>query len=263
MMQGIAALLALSAVLPAALAQPIDSWYSPAPAVWTGAGYTWGSNTSNLRTPAAGKNPATNATVARTGAWRTGDGFVTYAPGFSSGVASGDPLPGQIMLWTRFSHPADAASLKAATDPTNTAYAYNTVRPAGYLPVNVSWWLGASASGASPMLSGVYTTDGSRDWSVKLDVSYSAAAPAAGTRLYFGFSAPYGSNTYGSPVGSFKAMTTATAAQLDYAVVSCSNWGFGLFNAYDMLAQLDTPLDVYVHAGDTVRVLRFVAASLH
>lgn len=58
-------------------------------------------------------------------------------------------------------------SQKASADPSNAAYSYNYVTPAGYLPINVSWWLGPSASGAAPTTSGFFVTDGGRDWTVK------------------------------------------------------------------------------------------------
>ena len=130
-------------------------------------------------------------------------------------------------------------SQKAAADPSNTAYRYNAVNPPGYLPLNVSWWLGPSASGASPTSSGVFATDGSRDWTVKVDVNYAAAGAAAGQTMYYGFSAVAGGVQYASPTGSFRAINAAnTAAQLNYAVVSCSNYGFGKYNVYDMLSRI-------------------------
>lgn len=52
-----------------------------------------------------GKNPITGAALAQnpaSPAWRSTDLFAFYPTGFSSGVASGDPLPGQIIIWTRF-----------------------------------------------------------------------------------------------------------------------------------------------------------------
>lgn len=58
---------------------------------------------------------------------------------------------------------ANDVSALAAADPKNLAYVYNQVNPAGYKALNVSWWLGPSASGASPTASGVFLTDGARD----------------------------------------------------------------------------------------------------
>ncbi len=110
----------------------------------------------------------------------------------------------------------------------------------------------------------------------------------SGTRLYYGFSVTQGTTTFNSPVGSFRAINAANnMTTLNYAVVSCSNWGcahiapparcllgtvkrmhrvrsaawltltlcfvlrFGAFNAYDMLAKVDN-LDFYSNVGDNM-----------
>jgi hypothetical protein len=206
------------------LLQPIDPVYSTAvPAPWTGVGYVWGSNSSALSKP-SGTNPTNGLPVTANGPWRAGDTFVSYAPGFSSGVASGDPLPGQIILWTRFQVPGDQ-SAKAAADPANTAYTYGYSPAAGFLPVAVSWWVNDVPSASpTPSAQGTYTTDGSRDWTVKLDVNYGDVG-TAGTVLYYGFTATYASVVYNSPIGSFRAINLANnAATINYAVASCSNW---------------------------------------
>ena len=248
-------------------AQPIDNLYSAAPPIWNSATFhAWGAatafgNATQFATPgavslAAGGlniNPANGQPLAAgtNKAWRSTDTFIAYPTGFSSGVASGDPLPGQIIIWTRF-QPAGDASSKAAADPTNTAYVFNATNPAGYLPMNITWWLGPNANGGSPTATGVFPTDGSRDWTVKVDVNYAAASASAGQAMYYQFSNAYGGNTYTSALGSFRAINAAnTLSQLNYAVVSCSNYGFGLFNAYDMLAKVDN-LDFWSHVGDTI-----------
>lgn len=62
----------------------------------------------------------------------------------------------------------------------------------------------------------------------------------------------YGGKEYTSTVGHFRAIDAAnTFDSLVYAVVSCSNWGFGYFHAYDTLAKIDD-LDFYAHAGDNI-----------
>jgi phosphodiesterase/alkaline phosphatase D-like protein len=147
----------------------------------------------------------------------------------------------------------------AAADPANTAYTYSYSPAAGSSPVAVSWWVNDVPSASpAPNAAGTYTTDGSRDWTVKLDVNYGDVG-TAGTLLYFGFSATYNSVTYTSPIGSFRAINAANnAATINYAVASCSNWGFGAFNAYDMIAKVDN-LDFYMHGA--LRLL-FVRESL-
>ena len=241
------ALVSNAAAFGRTLLQPIDPVYSAAiPAPWTGAGYKWGSNSTALSKP-SGINPTNGLPVTANGPWRAGDTFVTYAPGFSSGVASGDPLPGRVILWTRF-QPAGDQSAMAAADPANIAYAY-AYTPDSTISIPVSWWVSTSASGSSPAASGTYTTDGTRDWTVKLDVNYGTLT--AGTPVYYSFSATYQNVTYTSPVGSFRAIDGTMANGVNYAVASCSNWGFGAFNAYDMIAKVDN-LDFYMHVGDNI-----------
>ena len=157
--------------------------FSPTPAVFSGAPYAtpstgtyvWGSNAAAVQNASALGllNPVNGAFTpvansATNPAWRAGDAFVSYATGFSTGVQSGDPLPGQIMLWTRF-QPSNDQSAKAAADPSNTAYVYNYLPAPGYIPISISWWVSTANSSAAPLLaSGTYATDGSRDWVVKL-----------------------------------------------------------------------------------------------
>ncbi len=139
-------LLCFAALLARSSAQPTDSLFSPSPAIWSGAGYKWGTNTSALRASSSGTNPANGLPLSRNGAWRTGDTFVNYGFGFTSGVASGDPLPGRIILWTRW-QPAGDQSAWAAADPENTQYTYNYNPAAGYVSTPVAWWLGPNATG--------------------------------------------------------------------------------------------------------------------
>ena len=241
-----------------ALESVATTLYSPAPAVFSGQPYNgsgtyrWGANASMLQNATALglTNPITGTPVAANATnpqWRAGDAFVSYPTGFSAGVQSGDPLPGQIILWTRF-QPSNDQSAKAAADPSNIGYTYNYQPAPGYIPIAVTWWLSATNSSASPLASGVYTTDGSRDWTVKLDVSYGTVTQQ--TTLYYGFSAvdTATSATY-TAYGSFRALANTSMSQLNYAVVSCTNWGFGYFNVYNMMSQIDA-LDVWVHVGD-------------
>jgi len=243
----------LASLVVKAAAQPTDGLYTASVATWTGAGYKWGSNSTNMKSITAGVHPATGAPLAANGPWRAGDTFVNYGVGFTSGVASGDPMPGRAMIWTRY-QPAGDQSSWAAADPENVLYTYNNAPAAGYLPIAVNFWVGLSATGSSPLVSGVYTTDGSRDWTVKLDVNYTVQA--AGTLVYYGFNVVVpavgvtSAMTHSSPVGSFRAINP-TMTVLSYAVVSCSNWGFGYFNGYDTLAKIDG-LDFYSNVGDNI-----------
>ena len=97
----------------------------------------------------------------------------------------------------------------AAADPANTAYTYDHAWPPGYLPVAVRWFLGPNPNGTRPFAGGVVTTDGGRDWTVKVDADYSAAGVAPQARLYYGFAAALGGAEYTSAIGSFRAINNA------------------------------------------------------
>ena len=221
--------------------EPVASTlFSPTAPVFSGAPYatpatgtyTWGSNAAMLQNVSAlgMNNPVAGAftPVTNNGAWRTGDAFAAYPTGFSSGVQSGDPLPGQIILWTRF-QPSNDQSAKAAADPSNAAYVYNYLPAAGTIPITVTWWVSTTNSASGAQMTGTYQTDGSRDWVVKLDVNYASVITVTQQQtLYYGFSASdTATSTAYTASGSFRAILNSNMANLNYAVVSCSNWGFG------------------------------------
>lgn len=53
-------------------------------------------------------------------------------------------------------------------------------------------------------------------------------------------------------MGTFRLPQPAgtPTASLQYAIFSCSNWGFGYFNAYDLATRYD--LDFWLHLGDFI-----------
>lgn len=135
---------------------------------------------------------------------------------FAHGVASGDPLPGGVILWTRVSPDADVA-------------------------VEVLWEVSESPDFATILASGLVTTDGSRDWTVKFDVD--CLRPA--TSYYYRFQA-LGRT---SPVGRTKTAPWGPTAAVRFATCSCSNKRAGWFHAYRAIAERDD-LDVVFHLGD-------------
>jgi len=140
--------------------------------------------------------------------------------GFLHGVASGDPLPDRVILWTR------------VTPVTGSG------------PVPVDWEI--SAEGASnPVASGTFETSEARDHTVKVDVA--GLSPA--TRYRFRFSVRTASGTVSSPEGRTRTTSADGDAAVKLGVVSCANWQFGLFTVYDALAKEDG-LDAVVHLGD-------------
>jgi alkaline phosphatase D len=137
---------------------------------------------------------------------------------FRHGVASGDPLPDAVILWTR-------------------------VTPDGAGLVTVAWQIARDASFADVVGSGELTTDGDRDYTVKVD----ARDLEAGTTYYYRFIALDGS----SPIGRTRTAPTGGVERLRFGVVACSSYAHGYFHAYRSLAgRLD--LDAVLHLGDYI-----------
>ncbi|MBI1192593.1 MAG: phosphodiesterase [Bacteroidetes bacterium] len=136
---------------------------------------------------------------------------------FYHGVASGDPQPDGIILWTR-------------------------VTPETDVPVVVSWELSLDTAFSSLVQSGSVTTDSSADYTVKLPLS----GLNDGTTYYYRFRA----------LGRFSIIGRTRTAdqnadQLRFAVVSCNNYPAGYFNAFGRLAERND-LDAIVHLGDFI-----------
>ncbi|MFB7606871.1 alkaline phosphatase D family protein [Streptomyces gardneri] len=150
------------------------------------------------------------------------------APAFLHGVASGDPLPDGVLLWTRVTPSAEA------------------VPGSGLGPdVTVDWELAEDRGFARTVASGSTTASASSDHTVKADVR--GLRPA--TAYWFRFTA-------GDAVSPAARTRTAPAADtagpgVRFGVVSCANWESGHFSAYRHLAGR-SDLDAVLHLGDYV-----------
>lgn len=148
------------------------------------------------------------------------------APVFGHGVASGDPLPDGMILWTRVTVRPDAVPGSGAGEP-----------------ATVRWEVAADQGFSEVVASGTATATADSDHTVKIDVR--GLAPA---QYYWYRFAALGEV---SPVGRTRTApaAAATPARLRFGVVSCSNWEAGYFAAYRHLAGRDD-LDAVVHLGD-------------
>ncbi|MGK8556754.1 alkaline phosphatase D family protein [Nocardia gipuzkoensis] len=147
---------------------------------------------------------------------------------FRHGVASGDPLPGGVIIWTR-------VTVSDAATPGSGLGA----------PANVRWEIAADDGFARVTASGTVTATADADHTVKIDVS----GLAPGAQYFYRFSA-LGET---SPVGRTKTAPAAADSpeRLRFGVVSCSNWEAGYFGAYRHLAAR-SDLDAIVHLGDYI-----------
>lgn len=139
-----------------------------------------------------------------------------YAP-FYHGVASGDPLADRVIIWTRVT----------TDDPS----------------VSVSWEVATDTGFVNIVQSGVFTTDDSRDYTVKVDVT----GLQPDTWYYYRFQA-LGKK---SLTGRTRTAPAGNVSELRFAVVSCSSYESGYFNAYRDIASRND-IDVVLHLGDYI-----------
>jgi len=142
---------------------------------------------------------------------------------FDHGVASGDPLPDSVIIWTRvtpdpaFPDTAIPVSYGVFTDEAMT-------QPVAY-----------SQGFALP----------NRDFTVKVDV----AGLTPDTVYYYRFEANTTAGKMDSSTGRTKTTAVDGDAPVRFAIVSCANYPFGRFHVYRDVAE--TPdLDAIIHLGD-------------
>ncbi len=171
--------------------------------------------------PPPGTSPRTDRrTILRLGA--LGLGALAYpgavaaqtARGFTHGVASGEPGQDRVLLWTR--------------------YAGSETR--------LNWEVSETIDFAKAVAGGNVTASGERDGCVKPV----ATGLSPGRWYYFRFTAPSGER---SAIGRTRTLPAGRTEKFRLAAFSCSNLGFGWFNAYAHAAARDD-LDLIVHLGD-------------
>lgn len=139
---------------------------------------------------------------------------------FIYGVASGDPLPGSVILWT----------------------GVNPDGPTDEIPVN--WEVATDSNFSGIIQSGNVIADSASDFT--LNVTVSNLNP--GTVYYYRFFT--NQNEY-SVKGRTQTAKTGNISSLNVAVMSCSSIYSGFFNAYRRLGERDV-LDCVIHLGDYV-----------
>ncbi|MFE6332638.1 alkaline phosphatase D family protein [Streptomyces sp. NPDC057798] len=152
----------------------------------------------------------------------------TDAPAFLHGVASGDPLPDGVLLWTRVT-PVPEAIPGSGLGP----------------DTEVSWTVATDKAFTQIVAKGSTTATAASDHTVKADIR--GLMPA--TDYWFRFSA---GGTDSPPARTRTAPAAeAAVANLRFGVVSCANWEAGHFSAYRHLAARGD-LDAWLHLGDYI-----------
>ena len=139
---------------------------------------------------------------------------------FEHGVASGDPQSDRVILWTR-------------------------VTPSINAPVWVVWQVFADQALSNQVAAGGVQTSAARDYTVKVD----ASGLVPGQTYYYIFTVNTEAGPVPSALGRTKTLAASGTEPVRAAVVSCSNYPFGFFHAYDAISQIDD-LDVVIHLGD-------------
>ena len=137
---------------------------------------------------------------------------------FYHGVASGDPMNDRVIIWTRVT-PVDSVT-----------------------SIEVKWELSANEEFDPIYKKGSLTTSPERDYTVKVDVD----GLKENTHYFYRFKALEST----SPTGRTKTLPAGDVDSLRFAVVSCSNWQHGYFNAYSRIA--DREVDAVLHLGDYI-----------
>ncbi|MFF2574949.1 alkaline phosphatase D family protein [Streptomyces goshikiensis] len=205
---------------PAVISSPVTSHLSPVPA---------NPAAPRRRTVVlAAAATAALAPLAGLGAQAAHAAAAAPAPAFLHGVASGDPLPDGILLWTRVTPVPEAApgsGLGPATE--------------------VAWEVSEDKAFSRVVARGSVTATAAADHTVKADVR--GLRPQ--TPYWYRFTA-------GDTVSPAGRTLTAPAhdvstAGVRFGVVSCANWESGYFSAYRHLAAR-SDLTAILHLGDYI-----------
>ncbi|MFE9768119.1 alkaline phosphatase D family protein [Streptomyces sp. NPDC005808] len=157
---------------------------------------------------------------------RTAHAEPVHQDPFKLGVASGDPLPDGVVLWTRLvADPYDAASM-------------------GTRPVRVEWEIATDERFRRVVRRGTETAEAKHAHSVHAEVR----GLAPGRDYWFRFRT-------GRQIGPAARTRTAPAPHsrpggLRIGLVNCQDWQNGYWPAYTALAEED--LDVVLHVGDYI-----------
>jgi alkaline phosphatase D len=143
---------------------------------------------------------------------------IAAARGFTHNVASGEPGPDSILLWTRFV-PAAGGEARVTAELSETSDFVRIV--AGGTVVTGPW----------------------RDWTAKI----TAAGLQPGRIYYYRFTA----DGQVSGIGRTRTLPSGRVGAFQLAVFSCANLPFGWFNAYAHAAARED-LQLGVHLGDYI-----------
>lgn len=173
---------------------------------------------------------------------------------FTHGVASGDPYPNSVILWTRcspmFDDVDDNSTVSGLVPFYNPVPIYNGTdegRAPSNAPVCLNWAVASDANMTQVVSKGTAYTSSDVDYTLKVE----AGNLQPFTRYYYQFTVCDSDNK--SMVGRTKTTPNPMddTSNVGIAVYSCSNYPFGFFNAYGNPVRKDS-VDYVIHLGDYI-----------
>ena len=153
---------------------------------------------------------------------------------FVHGVASGDPLPDAVVIWTRIT--PDEHAFPGSGDGA---------------PTKVRWRVAKDPEMRQVVQHGEATSQPERDHTIHVDVR----GLRPGTVYFYTFTVADGPHAGAtSPLGRTKTAPVGRVERQRWAVASCANWEAGFFSAYADMAERGWAgeLDLTVFLGDYI-----------
>jgi alkaline phosphatase D len=169
------------------------------------------------------------------------------ASAFPQSIASGDPQPRGIVLWSRI-NPRTIVNRRRRRRRKNLDRRRRRIRNRARLDLNVAYQIAEDQNFNNVVLSGVLTTSPERDYTVKTQLSDRTELNPF-TTYYYRFI--YGG--VASRTGRFKTLPDPNDNNLSkvrFGYISCQDYTNGYYNALRYLA--DEDVDFVVHLGDYI-----------
>ncbi|KAH4002861.1 hypothetical protein HBI56_055290 [Parastagonospora nodorum] len=168
---------------------------------------------------------------------------------FTHGVASGDPYPHSVILWTRIAPSLEHDRSNVTVSGYVDLYSHETEKyiKASPKPICTEYRVGTDRNFSSVVDSGTAYTTSDIDFTIKVEAKNLEPFQT----YYYQFTVCGSSNK--SPVGRTKTSPNEddSVSKVGLAVFSCSNYPNGYFNAYGNAARKDD-VDFFVHLGDYI-----------
>ncbi|KKY29786.1 putative alkaline phosphatase-like protein [Diaporthe ampelina] len=178
---------------------------------------------------------------------------------FTHGIASGDPYPDSVILWTRIAPSTESDASNVTVEGTVPVYNHDTETyiEADANPICVEWtvWRQTPENGTNTNETYVGPAVSTGTAYTTSDIDYTVKVEADGLQPWTTYNYQFtvcGSDN-SSPIGRTKTSPASDADidEVNLAVFSCSNYPNGYFNVYGNAARKDGQ-DYVVHVGDYI-----------